>query len=131
MQLVICIGLDLSRPSESRNTLINWLRAIKSYLVKHISTYPNLKQATVDYLSSVSQSGSGSAGDAVDLTFNFGVPVIVVGCKADCVSVNDGAALKVYNEVQRDLRSICLKGFFQNTVFCLYFIFCCLQLVPP
>lgn len=108
-KFVICIGIDLSKPSECRNALIGWLRSIKSYMSKHISVSTHLRQSIVEYLSSVRQSGAGTGADAVELTYNFGVPIIVVGCKADCVSVNDGVALKVYNEVQRDLRSICLK----------------------
>jgi hypothetical protein len=41
---------------------------------------------------------------------NLGVPLVVVGCKADRMVLTEAVSLKKYNELQRDLREICFKS---------------------
>ncbi len=67
------------------------------------------RRRNLDYLSSVRQHHNLSDVKDNDLVYNYGVPLVVVGCKADLVH-NDISNLRKHNETQRDLRELCLKG---------------------
>ena len=108
------IGVDLTKPTECRGTLITWLKYIRYQLDNHyFSAMTQREVATkkgevLAYLEKVrSQANMEALGD---LLVNFGVPLVVVGCKADCLSVNDLTELKKNEEAQSEIRDICLKG---------------------
>lgn len=60
------------------------------------------------YLSGVREKAN--MVEMADLLHDFGVPLVVVGCKADSLVVKDLAQLKKNDEAQREIRNICMKG---------------------
>lgn len=106
--------MDLSKPTECRKTLLKWLQFIRYQLDNHFFSAMTQAQAaakksdTLAYLGNVRTQASME--DFGALLVNLGVPLVVVGCKADCLSVNDLAELRKNEDAQRELRDICLKG---------------------
>lgn len=111
------ITLDLSKVAQCRDTLIYWLREARGYLNKYFERLgegagAQHREDCVEYLRAYRDGMHlpPVPGPAAGVDVNLGVPVIVVGCKADRMVLTEAVSLKKYNELQRDLREICFKS---------------------
>jgi hypothetical protein len=108
------IGIDLSDPRECRQDLIAWLKYLRFQLDS--SYFPSMaaqevaakKKQIATYMSSVREQNNME--EMRELLHNFGVPLVVVGCKSDCLVAKDLAGLQTNEEAQRDIRHICSQG---------------------
>ena len=75
------------------------------------------------YLANVQKNHNMTV--ATDLIYDYGVPIVVVGCKSDSLTVSDISSLKKNAELQRDIRHICSRGLYVfNHIFLLLFKVC-------
>lgn len=108
------IGVDLSKPDECRTSLLAWLQFLRHQL--DYSYFKVLSDAEVSAKKAQNEAYISSVRDRAnmmnlkDLLCNFGVPLIVVGCKSDSLTVNDLTQLKKHEDAQREIRNICMKG---------------------
>lgn len=127
LQLVVMIGVDLSKPLECRDNLLVWLRYLRFELERYFSasTEPDIaakNRQLVSYLSSV--RADSNMDEMRELLHNYGVPIIVVGCKSDCLTVKDLAELRRNEEAQRDIRHICSRGkLYRAMLYMLYILY--------
>ncbi len=109
------IGLDTSKSEENCiSSLQNWLKLIQTFLhstVIETSKLTRLQNCLSAYLQALKT-------DKLILTdplsqsvkHNFGVPIVVVGCKSDIITVNNNfTTLTAAKELQAKLRTICLQ----------------------
>lgn len=108
------IGIDLSKPMECREELIRWLKYLRFQLesnyfagLSETDVVAKKKQVT-SYISSVREQNN--MNEMQDLLHNYGIPLVVVGCKSDAAAVRDLADLKINAEAQKDIRHICSRG---------------------
>jgi hypothetical protein len=115
------ITLDLSKVAQCRDTLIHWLREARVYMEKYFDRLGEgaavrYREENIGYLRSYRDSLHLPAlGASAGVDVNLGVPVVVVGCKADRMVLTEAMSLKKYNELQRDLREICFKSEYRHS----------------
>lgn len=127
-RLLLMIGLDLSQGDECIKTLKRWLQKvqvycthyhasigdklsakIKSSTMAHIRTARAIRGAA-SQVEDTNEAFDGSAPNSSSSSIAaFGVPILVVGCKSDKVVSDTAVALKASQELQGQLRSLCLQ----------------------
>jgi len=132
----VVIVLDLSKPDTCLTSLQKWLVNINSFTSKyfaeqHTDNAKAQKQALLDYLKNVRKTKGGvvapaAAAPAVAeeseseepeehfegnfISEFFGLPVVVVGTKADTVVSDSSAAMRQARELQGRIRAVCLES---------------------
>lgn len=115
-RLAIIITLDLTK-DDIIETLKYWLRKSKWYSQVfhselHEETSTKLKLSQSYYIQNI-KSNKGAIfqqPENVQATNdNFGLPIIVVGCKSDILKLDDVASSRKAKEIQSQLRAICLQ----------------------
>ena len=119
-RLAIIIALDLTK-DDVVDTLTYWLRKSKTYsqifhseLTK--DTSDQLKSFQAYYVQNIKSSKGTALQQPDDTSINndnnndFGLPIIVVGCKADSLKLDDVASSRKAKETQSQLRAICLQA---------------------
>ena len=124
--------LDLSKPETCLTSLQKWLVKINSFASKYYhelspDNAKSSKQALVDYLKNVrktkgrvvatvtSEDTETEAEEEVEhfegnfISEHFGLPIVVVGAKADTLVSDSSAAMKQARELQGRIRSLCLE----------------------
>jgi dynein light intermediate chain 1 len=130
-KMVLMIGLDLSDIEDCVGSLRRWFAKIHAYFKKSAqsgsgpgSSLCNYK-ATVSYVQNArtgkfalfeeDEIPSSSFEDAPpenngpDIKYNLGIPLIVIGCKADTIDLSNGAEVRRAREVQGQLRALCIQ----------------------
>lgn len=117
-RVAIIIALDLTK-DDIVETLKYWLRKCKSYSKTFHSelnkdTSDQLKSSQAYYIQNI-KSNKGAAlqqqeNVQINDNDNFGLPIIVVGCKADILKLDDVASSRKAKEIQSQLRAICLHA---------------------
>ena len=119
-RLAIIIALDLTK-DDVVDTLTYWLRKSKTYcqifhseLIK--DTSDQLKSFQAYYIQNIKSSKGTALQQPEDASINsdnnndFGLPIIVVGCKADSLKLDDVTSSRKAKEIQSQLRAICLQA---------------------
>lgn len=131
--MMVMIALDLSKPGDCVAALKNWLPRISRYIRSYHESIDSqqskaIKAALSEYLSTArlnkgevvnlasSEQKDGATTESLDFSVdqydfileNFGLPIIVVGCKLDMMTPEQGTPAKFAREVQGAIRSICL-----------------------
>jgi hypothetical protein len=132
------LALDLSKPEDCIATLHSWLHKISAFSIKYHNSLSKdvskaLKKSIWTYLKNARSArrrhnqhgevGNEDNGkntselqdeDEAELEGNFatscfGLPVIIVGCKADAIQMESAAVIKHSRDIHGRLRSICME----------------------
>lgn len=118
------IVLDLSQPDTCLPTLQEWLARVGSFTKKFLESLPteevsHLKKSHGSYLRNA-RTNKGIASktenendeteeeDDIFMAEFFSLPILVIGNKADTISVDSSTAMKRTRELQGRIRSFCL-----------------------
>jgi len=111
---MFAITIDLSRPWDLMKSLTKWVgvieRAVKKTKEKlTVGDQDELHTRVKEYLDSRrSNAASQNEGDGA-LSKNLGVPLLVIGCKADMVQAEKFEQQQKLRFIQQHLRRFCLE----------------------
>lgn len=111
------LGIDLSNPHQSKDKIKRWLQLIKSSsenLFRRLGEAheTQCKSDLLEYIRSIRPNKFG--GDDFQVSVNLGLPLIIVGLKADTVKSDDSIAAEQFRGYLRAL-SLQFGAAFINT----------------
>lgn len=109
-QTVVMIGIDLSKPWRALDSLREWLALVEARVTQRLGQLaePRRRELQRRVLFGESGADAGVADERPTPAHNFGVPIIVVGCKADTLSLESFDDNRRVQFIQQRLRRECL-----------------------